>query len=150
MRARAIAKQLACAAAISSSGLVLPSGRSVRDAQVTGSCSSAPLALESVPWPVAKAPSQTTSASRVAIDIGTSGSGWMTGRVQSVDGTLWFSCVERTRVSYLRPAWRGLASESADRRRQRRHAVALEVKAQARQVLRDDQGGPGAAVNHPL
>jgi hypothetical protein len=40
--ASAIAKQLACAAAISSSGLVLPSGRSVLAAQMTGS-SSAPL-----------------------------------------------------------------------------------------------------------
>jgi hypothetical protein len=54
--ASAIAKQLAWAPAISSSGLVLPSGRSVRDAQVTASWSSAPLPLVRVPAPRASGP----------------------------------------------------------------------------------------------
>ena len=66
--ASAMAKQLACAAAISSSGLVLPSGRSVRDAQVTGT-SNAPLAASSAPVPLASVPRHTTSASRRAIGI---------------------------------------------------------------------------------
>ena len=51
----AIEKQEACAAAISSSGLVLPSERSVREAHVTGSSPSAPLPLVSVPSPFGEA-----------------------------------------------------------------------------------------------
>src|SRR5215213_6528187 len=48
----AIAKQLACAAATSSSGLVFPSDRSVREAQLTGRSLNAPLLLaETLPAP---------------------------------------------------------------------------------------------------
>ena len=70
----AIAKQLAWAAATSSSGLVFPSDRSVREAHETGSSVNAPL-LEAVtlPDPRASVPSQTTSAFRTAAMRITSG-----------------------------------------------------------------------------
>src|SRR5215217_609446 len=45
--AKAMAKQLAWAASMSYSGLVLPSGRSARDAQVTGSPCTASLLVRS-------------------------------------------------------------------------------------------------------
>src|SRR5215207_6289881 len=67
--ASAIAKQLAWAPAISSSGLVLPSGCLVREAHVTASSSSALLPLFSVPAPRARDPSHWTSASRRAIGM---------------------------------------------------------------------------------
>src|SRR5262249_28479115 len=54
----AIEKQAAWAAAISSSGLVLPSAASVRLAQVTGSGPAAPLAKETGPEPSARPPCQ--------------------------------------------------------------------------------------------
>jgi hypothetical protein len=62
----AIEKQLAWAAAISSSGLVLPSERSVREAQVTSWVPSAPLPVVNRPPPSARSPSQVTSAVRSA------------------------------------------------------------------------------------
>src|SRR5215213_4221879 len=67
--ASAIAKQLAWAPAISSSGLVLPSGCLVREAHVTASSSSALLPLISVPAPRARDPSHWTSASRRAMGM---------------------------------------------------------------------------------
>jgi len=62
-------KQVACAAAINSSGLVLPSGASVRAAQVTGRSSNAWLPELSTPLPRASEPSHGTPALRVAIGI---------------------------------------------------------------------------------
>src|SRR4029079_8267296 len=59
---RAIEKQAACAAPISSSGLVLPLGASVRLGQVTGSGPAAPLAKETVPEPSARPPCQAAVA----------------------------------------------------------------------------------------
>ena len=64
--ARAIEKHDACAAAISSSGLVLPSERSVRDAQVTGRSPVAPLVKLRVPAPWARSPSHVVLAVRCA------------------------------------------------------------------------------------
>src|SRR5690606_2279985 len=58
----AIEKQLACAAAISSSGLVLPAVRSVREAQVTSCSPGAPLPVVKVPRPDARSPCQVTDA----------------------------------------------------------------------------------------
>src|SRR3954453_19819574 len=63
----AIAKQDACAAATSSSGDVLPSERSVRDAHVTDRSSVAPLFRLSVPLPFARPPSHTVFAVRSAM-----------------------------------------------------------------------------------
>src|SRR5262245_38402103 len=62
----AIEKQVACAAAISSSGLVLPdSSGSEREAQVTSRPPSAPLPVESIrPDPSIRPPFQVTSACR--------------------------------------------------------------------------------------
>src|SRR5215210_4408837 len=66
----AIAKQLAWAAAISSSGLVLPSGRSVREAHVTGISWIASLLTRSkVPDPLKRLPLHTTFARRSAVAI---------------------------------------------------------------------------------
>src|SRR5690348_16689218 len=65
----AIAKQVAWAAAISSSGLVLPSERSVREANVTGRSPTAPLPTWTRPDPCVRLPSQTTSARRSASAI---------------------------------------------------------------------------------
>jgi hypothetical protein len=65
--ARAIEKQEACAAAASSSGLVLPSGCCVRAAQVTGSSPRAPVPDVTVPVPLARLPSQMVCAVRFAI-----------------------------------------------------------------------------------
>src|SRR4051794_11848049 len=65
----AIAKQEACAAATSSSGEVLPSERSVRDAHVTDRSSVAPLLRLSVPFPFARPPSHTVFAVRSAMAI---------------------------------------------------------------------------------
>src|SRR5262249_3810739 len=63
----AIEKQLACAAASSSSGLVLPLGSSLREAQVTGWSLNIPLLLAvTLPAPLARSPSHTTSARRIA------------------------------------------------------------------------------------
>src|SRR5215207_1980790 len=62
-----IAKHEAWAAAMSSSGLVLPSERSVREAQVTGNSPIAPLPTVNLPPPRVRLPSQTTSARRSAI-----------------------------------------------------------------------------------
>src|SRR5262249_3733747 len=59
-----------CAAAISSSGLVLPSGLSVRAAKVTGSCPTAPLPTVTVPLPWVRLPFQTTAAVRSANAMG--------------------------------------------------------------------------------
>src|SRR5690606_38466390 len=67
MLEKAIEKQLECAAAISSSGLVFPFASSARDAQVTGW--SAMLPEESkltTPLPLKRFPSQTVCAERVA------------------------------------------------------------------------------------
>ena len=63
----AIAKHDECAAATSSSGLVIPPGLSVRAAHVTGSESKAPLLACTVPRPRARVPSQTVCAVRSAI-----------------------------------------------------------------------------------
>src|SRR5205814_10221404 len=64
---RAIAKQLACAAASSSSGLVLPSGASVRAAHETGSAENFELEIAlTSPEPLARSPCQTAFACRVA------------------------------------------------------------------------------------
>ncbi len=61
----AIAKQEACAAAKSSSGLVLPPGSSVRAGQLTGVSRKMPLETAlTVPCPVARSPDQTASARR--------------------------------------------------------------------------------------
>src|SRR5690349_14260336 len=65
----AIAKRVAWAAAISSSGLVLPSERSVREANVTGRSPTAPLPTWTRPDPCVRLPSQTTSARRSASAI---------------------------------------------------------------------------------
>src|SRR5215217_8061801 len=55
---------------MSSSGLVLPSGRSVREAQVTGISWAAPLLTRSkVPEPFCRSPLHTTSARRSAVAI---------------------------------------------------------------------------------
>src|SRR5207244_12642623 len=62
MEPSAIVKQVACAAAISSSGLVFPSGSPKREAAVTGSATNAPLAPDTAPSPSAIVPSQTTLA----------------------------------------------------------------------------------------
>src|SRR5918994_4113961 len=62
----AIAKHAPWAAAMSSSGLVLPSERSVREAQVMGISSIAPLPTENLPPPRSRSPSQTISARRSA------------------------------------------------------------------------------------
>ena len=59
-----IVKQPPCAAASSSSGLVLPSGCSTRDARLYGSPVNAPVPAEIAPAPRARFPSQTTSATR--------------------------------------------------------------------------------------
>ncbi|BBL80336.1 hypothetical protein RxyAA322_21900 [Rubrobacter xylanophilus] len=61
-----MAKHDAWAAAMSSSGLVLPSGLSVRDAQVTGISPKAPLPTVNLPLPRRRSPSHTTSARRSA------------------------------------------------------------------------------------
>ena len=62
-----MAKHDACAAATSSSGLVNPSGASVRAAQLTGRSLKAPLEMAlTVPLPVARSPDQATSARRTA------------------------------------------------------------------------------------
>src|SRR5881394_2789634 len=65
----AMEKHEAWAAATSSSGLVLPSERSVRDAQVTGRSAAAPLANDNVPFPWARSPSQLVVAVRSAVGI---------------------------------------------------------------------------------
>jgi hypothetical protein len=57
---------------MSSSGLVLPSERSVRDAQVTGSSPVAPLVRDRVPLPWARSPSHTVVAVRSAEAMGAS------------------------------------------------------------------------------
>src|SRR5215211_5114446 len=55
---------------MSSSGLVLPSGRSVREAQVTGrSCAAPLLASSKVPEPFCRFPLHTTLARRSALAI---------------------------------------------------------------------------------
>ncbi len=64
---KAIEKQDACAAAISSSGLVRPFGSSVREAHVTSRGPNAPLPTRSiVPLPLKRSPFQVTSARRSA------------------------------------------------------------------------------------
>ncbi len=65
---KAIAKQQACAAASSSSGLVLPPGSSsVREAHVTGSSvNRLLLPAETVPLPFMRSPSHTAEARRIA------------------------------------------------------------------------------------
>ncbi len=77
----AIEKHDECAAARSSSGLVLPSERSVRDAHVTGSSGVAPLLRLSVPLPWARSPSHTVFAVRSAIAMVVSLSFGWTGSV---------------------------------------------------------------------
>src|SRR5918994_1184662 len=68
----AIEKQAACAAAISSSGLVLPPGSSVRAGQLTSSPPNAPLVTESMrPLPLIRSPCHVTSALR-SVAIGSS------------------------------------------------------------------------------
>jgi len=62
----AIEKQLAKAAAMSSSGLVLPAGSSVREAQVTSRPVTALLPSEKVPEPLTRSPCQVTRAVRSA------------------------------------------------------------------------------------
>jgi hypothetical protein len=57
-------KQAACAAAMSSSGLVLPSGSPNRDATVMGRSLSAPLCPDARPEPRAMLPVQSISAVR--------------------------------------------------------------------------------------
>src|SRR5919197_1969048 len=65
--ARAIAKQLACAAASSSSGLVRPPGAAVRDAQLTGKSVNNRLVLAlTTPEPEVRSPSHVASARRTA------------------------------------------------------------------------------------
>jgi hypothetical protein len=62
-----IEKQDACAAASNSSGLVRPSGSSVRDFQLTGMPLIVPLVtLSIVPEPLSRSPVQVTSARRTA------------------------------------------------------------------------------------
>ncbi len=58
----AMEKQVACAAAINSSGLVRPSARSVRAVQLTGIGGAAPLASATVPEPSISVPCQTVLA----------------------------------------------------------------------------------------
>ena len=66
----AIEKQAACAAAISSSGLVRPSGSSAREAQVTSSGPNAPLpTLSIVPAPSSSEPDQVTFAVRSLMSL---------------------------------------------------------------------------------
>ncbi|EFE65988.1 conserved hypothetical protein [Streptomyces viridosporus ATCC 14672] len=66
MLEKAIEKQLECAAAISSSGLVLPLASSARDAQVTGCSPMLPEeSKETTPLPLKRLPSQTVCAERV-------------------------------------------------------------------------------------
>ena len=55
-------KHEAWAAASSSSGLVLPAAREVRDAQLTSTAGKAPLFGVVVPAPCARSPSQTVVA----------------------------------------------------------------------------------------
>lgn len=62
-------KHVACAAAMSSSGLVFPAGASVRAAQVTGRTASAPLPELTLPLPPASDPSHVTFAVLCAISI---------------------------------------------------------------------------------
>src|SRR3954454_3985251 len=66
-------KHAACAAARSSSGLVVPAERSVRDAHVTSTSGNAPLSGEVVPDPWARSPSQTV----VALLTAAIGSSWV-------------------------------------------------------------------------
>src|SRR5919199_4763678 len=65
---RAMAKQLACAAASSSSGLVTPlASGSERLGQLTSSCLNTPLVLPlTAPLPVGRSPLQVASARRTA------------------------------------------------------------------------------------
>jgi hypothetical protein len=65
---KAIAKHDEWAAAISSSGLVLPSERAVREAQVTGSSGATPLFRRRRPVPWASVPVQATCA-RLSAEI---------------------------------------------------------------------------------
>lgn len=63
-------KQLECAAAISSSGLVLPLASWEREAQVTGCASMAPEESKlTTPLPSRRLPSQTVCAERVVATI---------------------------------------------------------------------------------
>jgi hypothetical protein len=55
-------KHDACAAASSSSGLVLPAARFVREAQLTSTAGNAPLSGVVVPAPCARSPSHTVVA----------------------------------------------------------------------------------------
>ena len=70
----AIEKHAACAAAISSSGLVRPSGSSAREAHVTSSGPNAPLSTRSiVPAPSMSEPRHVTSARRSVAIVSPSG-----------------------------------------------------------------------------
>jgi hypothetical protein len=69
---RAMVKQAACAAATSSSGLVLPSGSPNRDATVMGRSLMAPLRPEARPEPRAMLPVQLISAVLCTAAIGSS------------------------------------------------------------------------------
>ena len=57
---------------MSSSGLVLPSERSVRDAHVTGRSPVAPLGRDRIPLPWARSPSHTVVAVRSTLAMGPS------------------------------------------------------------------------------
>jgi hypothetical protein len=67
---RAMVKQAACAAAMNSSGLALPSGSPNRDATVMGRSLRAPLPPEACPEPRAMLPVQSTSAVRCTAAMG--------------------------------------------------------------------------------
>jgi len=82
--------------------LVLPSSCSVRAARVTGSEASAPLALDSVPLPLASGPSQMISASRVAIGIGCLLLGELGERASACSS--WAAAAGPTNHSRVRPA----------------------------------------------
>ena len=64
-----VTKQVAWAAARSSSGLVLPAGTSTREAIVVGSSNEPVLAARTTPDPRAVVPSQSISASRTILGI---------------------------------------------------------------------------------
>src|SRR5215218_2702065 len=155
--ASAIAKQLAWAAAISSSGLVLPSGRSVRDAHVTGS-SSAPLPVDSAPTPRASVPSQITSAVRCAIGMVCSfrRSDWAGRYPSSGRGSQLLAAIPWGRARISRP-WRLIADAAraqvdrppaADAGPSEDLAGSAAVGSRAGGVERDHGVGVGASGAH--